>query len=302
VTSVHVLPCGTSILRNLRAGVPGCRMTPVQVDEMQRWASDELIRDQPASQWRQTFARDVGPHLRLLQAAQDPVRLSAETASLTRYATRVGDGLQPQDLVVLLASDTAEGMLAALLVAASLNRGVEEHPAPARDAAAHGELLTAGQPGRAPVHVVRIPKLLPDSTTNFTAAMTDLAGAMLWAGRRRRRPEQRLVVHLSGGYKATLPYLLVMCEYLKALQPPVEAFCLHEGDPGSPVLPDLVEIFLRSVDLDADLALLNEAAQGNIPNDPRLGGFAYREVRGRAVLTGVGHVLTAFQVFLGNGP
>ena len=302
MTTVHVLPCGTSILRNLAAGVRGSPLTSVQLGAMGNWADNELLRDQPASQWSQSFDRDIGPHLPGLRAVQDPVRLSAETASLTRYAGRAG-GLGPTDLVVLLASDTPEGVLAALLVAAALRRGIRVHAAPPPNVAGDGELLVGEDSGDQPVHVMRIPDLLPDSTVRFTAAMSALARGMLWAGQGRRRPNGAgLVVHLSGGYKATLPYLVVMCEYLKALQRPVQAFCLHEGDPGSAVLPDLVEIFLRSVDLDADLAVLAQAAAGHMPTDPRLYDFAYEEVGGRAQLTGIGSVLSAFQFCRGGGP
>ena len=289
---VHVLSCGTSILHNLKERRVGGPRLAAAVDTMTDWAATELDRDQPASRWRASFDREIGPYLGPLRKIQSPLTLSAEVASLYRHAEDHGP-LAPEDAVALLASDTPGGMLAALLNAARLGRVVRVHTAPELDVHADGELLLdAAAPGgpASAVHVVRIPRLLPHTTPGFTGAMRDVSKAMLWAGWLRPRRGE-LVLHLAGGYKATLPYLVVLAEYVKAVQPPVRAYCLHEGDqPGSPTNHP-VEVYLRRVDSHRDHQALAVVAGHRNPDDDRLRDFAYTTDAGRAAFTPVGEIL-----------
>ncbi len=294
MSTVHVLPCGTSILRNLEKGF-GNNLPYSRLRHLLGWARDELRLDAPVSAWSGSFTRDVVPLLGSATAWSQPVALSAEIGSLLRHTPAV----KSEDLVVLLASDTPNGMLAALLNAGRLNRPIHVHMRPVLDLQDSGEPLTDHGSGE-PVHIIRIPGLRPVNTATFNDALHEIANAMLWAGWLRRRPhgpfaESDLVVHLAGGYKATLPYLLVLAEYLKGARSPVRAVCLHEADPDEPDIPEPVEIRLRRVNWQGDLSLLEKVhASADHPGDDRLKDFAYTRSDGRYVLNDLGTQLRLF--------
>jgi hypothetical protein len=202
---------------------------------------------------------------------------------------------------VLLASDTAEGVLAALLNAARLRDQVVYHPMPQLDSAAAGHSVL-DQGNEEPLHILRIPGLLPNSTDRFSEAMAHVAAAMVWAARLHRNAGEELAIHLAGGYKATIPYLVALAEYVRAAWPPVRAWCLHQGDADDNPAPQPVAIGLRRVDLGADLGCLKEAQVGRLPDDERLLGFAYTDNGGRAALTPIGKALDAMGPYLrGSG-
>lgn len=149
---------------------------------------------------------------------------------------------------------------------------------------------------------MRIPGLLPDSTGRFSEAMAHVAAAMVWAARLHRSHGEELTIHLSGGYKATIPYLVALAEYVQAAWPPVRAWCLHEGDADDNPAPQPVAIGLRRVGLRADLDCLEQARTGKLPGNDRLLGFAYTDVGGRAALTPIGYALNSVFLYLrGSG-
>jgi hypothetical protein len=293
--TLHLLPCGVSILRNLRPpnAVTSLALSDVRV--MTGWARRELDttgRDQP-DRWAASFRAEVGPYLDAIRGCQQPVKLSAEVASLHSHQPRPDAG----DRLVLLASDTAEGVLAALLNAARLAGGVVYHYMPLLDSTATGHAVLDGRSGE-PLHILRIPGLLPNSAARFSEAMEYVAVAMVWAARVHRGVGEDLEVHLGGGYKATIPYLVALAEYVRAAWPPVWAWCLHEGDPDDNPAPEPVAISLRRVDLKADLACLSQAHAGELPDDERLFDFAYTDVGGRAALTPMGRALSSMVPYL----
>ncbi|WP_239405801.1 hypothetical protein [Frankia sp. Cj3] len=292
--TVHLLPCGTSVLANLLPPRSVTSLSRDDVGTMTAWAGRELTAgalDRPET-WVESFHTEVGPYLEPIVRCPHPVRLSAEIASLHSYRAAISD-----DRVVLLASDTAEGMLAALLNAARFRRPVRVHARPVLDGTADGVLLRAEAAGE-PVHILRIPRLLPDKTETFTEAMENVAKALVWSALLHRPPRAELALHLSGGYKATLPYLVAFAEYLNGERPPVRAFCLHEGGAENPD-PDLVEIYLRAIRTKTDMAELAVAETGCLPTDTeQLLGFAYRNVHARAELTPLGWGLAAMRPYL----
>jgi hypothetical protein len=296
---VHLLPCGVSILRNMRPPDPVTTLGAGDVRAMTGWARRELTatrRDHP-DQWAKSFRADVVPYFKAIRDCQQPVKLSAEVASLHRH-TPPPDA---RDRIVLLASDTAEGVLAALLNAARIRQRVIYHPKPVLDSTATGHpVLDEG--AEEPLRILRIPGLLPDSADRFSEAMAHVAAAMVWAARLHRRHGEELTIHLSGGYKATIPYLVALAEYVGAAWPPVHAWCLHEGDAHDNPAPQPVAIGLRRVDLRADLDCLRQARTGVLPDDERLLGFAYADVSGHAALTPIGYALNAIVPYLrGSG-
>ncbi|SNQ49707.1 conserved hypothetical protein [Frankia canadensis] len=286
--TVHVLPCGTSILRNLQPPFDAAGPLRAQVRDLTDWARRELAaagRADPRA-WAAALDDAIADVRGPLRAAQNPVALSAELAGLDRHVTRPAD----TDRIVLLASDTADGVLSAILVGVALNRPIDYYPAPVRNNTDRPcPVLT--DPVRLPVDLIRIEGLLPDSTARFEGAMAQLGSAMAWAARLDRSAP--LVIHLSGGYKATIPYLVTLTEYLAKAWPPVEAWCLHEGDDANNPDPQPLRIRLRSVDLAADLRAVSLAARGEHPGG-RLLDFAYTTDNAGAVhLTPLGHGLAA---------
>lgn len=296
---MHLLPCGVSILRNMRPPDPVTSLAPGDMRAMTAWARRELTttgRDHP-DHWAVSFRADVGPYLDAIRDCQQPAKLSAEVASLHGHTPQPG----ALERLVLLASDTAEGVLAALLNAARLRKQVIYHPRPQLDSTAAGyPVLDEGM--EEPLHILRIPGLLPNSTDRFSEAMAHVAVAMVWAGRLHRNAGEKLAIHLSGGYKATIPYLVTLAEYVRAAWPPVQAWCLHEGDADDNPAPQPVAIGLRRVDLDADLGCLKEAQTGVLPDSARLLDFAYTDNGGRPALTPIGYALKSMEPYLrGSG-
>jgi CRISPR-associated protein (Cas_APE2256) len=296
---VHLLPCGVSILRNMRPPKPVTSLAAADIRAMTGWAHRELTptgRDDP-DRWTASFRDEVGPYLDAIRGCQEPVKLSAEVACLHRHAPQPTAG----DQLVLLASDTADGVLAALLNAARLRHRVVYHPEPLLDSTAAGRpVLDEGT--EEPLHILRIPGLLPDSTERFSEAMAHVAKAMVWAAHLHRRKNEELMIHLAGGYKATIPYLVALAEYVLAAWPPVRAWCLHEGDADDNPAPQPVVVGLRRVSLGDDLGCLKEAQAGRLPDDERLHDFAYTDDGGRAALTPIGHALACMVPYLrGSG-
>lgn len=296
--TVHVLPCGTSMLRDPRPPQLNATLDRTDLRDLKALASQQLgtdNRNHPDDRWASRVEARLSGYGPALRGCSELTLLSAETASLHNHRP----ALAAADPIVLLASDTAAGVLSALLVGLQTGRPVHYHPRAVLDGVDAGTRILGGT--GEPVHVIRIEGLLPDSTARFTDAAEQLALAVLWAARIPRPAGVPLVFHLAGGYKATLPYLVPLAEYVKAANwGPVEAWCLHEGDTDLNPHPEPVAVGVRQVDLEADLACLERAGSGVLPDDTRLLGFAYTEVTGsgRAELTPLGRALTAISVYL----
>lgn len=297
--TVHLLSCGTSILRNRRALNPR-DAGPIDLDvgTLIQWATGTLTDVAQAGQWAASLAEqlddlDIAPKLR---EAQSRKLLSAEIAALD------WDNHRPisTDRIVLLASDTAKGVLAALLVGVALDRPVRYHSSTPRHPGDEGFLAVAdvANGAAAPVDVVRVEKLLPDSTVQFNEAMEHLGAAVVWA--RQLDLGAPLALHLAGGYKATIPYLVAFAEYLQARWRNITAWCLHEGDEELGTRPEPVRVGLRPVDVAADMAALRTAHSGRIPAGGRLERYCYDVPAGEPVLTPLGRGLSAFLPFMND--
>jgi len=266
----------------------------------------------------------TGPAARLAEAAARvrpaiwPCRFSAELETfgkVLRGACRLPD----HDIAILICSDTSPGLLAAVWNALALTGGDFSRVRYQAD-------LNPGQRlARLRNHVVliRVPHLDARSAEDFREAMGYL-------GRLARRlfesgeltTAEPFDFYLSGGYKATIPYLIGMAEAVRSvdrvslralgaehLMPdegtyPAGAFVLHEtarDDPGPIPLP------LRLLDMEAVRSELRDFdAAGHrpgIPSSTLLNGYAYeitkRKDRETCTLTAFGAGLRAF---LGVGP
>ena len=265
-----ILPCGTSLLDHLGHAVAAF------VDQ----ARALRINEAPPPDWVGALKAAAVP-----LGAPDPLKVSAESASLHRHQPNLVQG----DHVVLLASDTPEGVAAAILNARLFGGATTFWTDPPTDGAAPTELERGRRSAKA--DIIRVAGLAPIRTDTFAGAMEVVARAFRWVVQRERG---EVVLLLTGGYKATVPYLTVLAEYAKALAP-VQAFCLHEGDGVN--IPDPIEIFLRTVDLAADRAEIDGALLGDLGStEGRLRGFAFKRgwLDDRDELTPLGRAIKAF--------
>lgn len=238
--TTFVLPCGTSILDNLPK-LNATRNTTEVCAALGSWADHQQIHKDAG--WCAGWLRD-GPTV-LLDGGRcgtldpidlagfQPLALSSELAGLQSTATTYSyaDGR-----VVLLASDTHQGVLGAGMVATVLCRtGWSYWPDPpyTEDAAA----VQVGEGGGTPtVEVVRIPGLDVATPAWFSQAMQHLGQTLAWTA---GTAADRLVLHIAGGFKATLPLLCALAEYLRAAIPTgrLEVYCKHESGDDALQLP-----------------------------------------------------------------
>lgn len=227
--TVYLVPCGISILNWLRNS-----------DDVYRHADPAIVDEfcEAEEQWRARAEQDLdswkasvlGKANAARIAEWDP-RASAETSTLS--ARRPGKPLLgDKDRVVLLTSDTGEGISAALCVAAVIAAGEPDRI----DGIAAPD--TATRPGA--VTVIRIPGLKP-SGTGLGTAVTGI-GTVLRAALDLDETAGKIEVHLTGGYKAVLLHMLAMTEVAHSLSPKrVSAYYIFE-DTGS---QSAVQIGLR---------------------------------------------------------
>jgi hypothetical protein len=275
--TTFVVPCGLSVLDGLVKGpVPtGARVGTFR-DAVAGWqqAAEALPDDQVVASWMD----EVG------QAADDarlpdwdPKPLSAETHTLTkstglgRLSRLPGEGHR----VVLLASQTPEGVGAAMTVAYHL---ADDRPdrvgylTTAQDDTVRA--LNTSLLGK-PVTVARIQGLnaTPEGMHRATVGIGRILRAALNLG-------GEVEVQLSGGYKATLLHTLAMTEVLHSLAPDrVRARYIFEG-PDSALVPIALRTFHKEYrDLMVkELRAVRDGTQ--VPSRPSFEGIAWAATTG----------------------
>lgn len=249
-------------------------------DEAARREALDVIRDAGASTW----SRDA----------------FAESSTL---AVQTGDSrVRGEDLVVLLATDTVDGLLSAFWVSARLLGIRDVHGFDAldfRDDLPADDVDDLACSARGRVLVIRLPGLRMTDRAGPSRAMRalGLAGRLVL---RSLAPREDLVVHLSGGFKATLPFLLGTAEGLHSLlsgEDPdrVRAFVVHQDAPGQ-----AVRVPLRRLHLDHvrdELGCFDTGYATSEPPHRALAGYAYdvgrKDGRRRWYLTPYGDGLRA---------
>jgi hypothetical protein len=229
-----------------------------------------------------------------------PPRISAEIETF-RYASDAFP-LSEDDIAILICSDTAEGLLAAVWNALGLVQGdfsrVAYLPEPERDV---GNV-------RGKAVIARVEGMDAASSGRFRDAMRHLgvlACGLFASGSLTKADDLRF--YLSGGFKAAIPYLIGMAEAIRSLDEnrlaelgvpdlapgnggvfPVRAFVMHElSDPPKPI-----ELPLRRLNATA---IRRELAgfTGGVSRDSRestlLEGYAYEKLA-----DGTGYQLTPF--------
>lgn len=283
--TTYLVPCGLSILNWMRAygsGDPSKRYATIDpaavedlLDEQEQWRSDEK-RD--LNVWRSTVLEKA----RAADVKRWDPRVSAETSTL-RARRPSGPLITDDDRIVLLASDTDEGISAALCVAAVVAVGDPDRI----DGIAEPE--DELRPGK--VTVVRIDGLKPTSLSLGRAC--EAMGTVLYNAL-ESRPSERVEVHLTGGYKAALLHMLAMTEVAYSRFPSrVSAHYIFEGDGGSAAGHDkAVRIGLRLFPRDQLERMREELsyAKRGVPilGTPMFEGLAWEKYGDRTRLTDFG--------------
>lgn len=221
--TVHIIPCGRSILDGLRdpAKKPGPRTGErvkadgsvkelrLAVQRMRECDTAEVLKE-----WRE--AMEAGPRGKL-RLHQWKTTVCAESATL---AARAGSELRDEvllpdgDSAVLLASDTDDGLLSALLAATRITGGDTDRvhytaTSGADQAAERDRDLPGSSAGT--VTVVLITRLGPPIHEGLSVAVRGIGDVMRAV---YERDTGDIDVHLTGGYKATLLHTLALTEVL----------------------------------------------------------------------------------------
>jgi hypothetical protein len=232
--TVYVLPCGVSVLRGLAGseGKPADAKTSRLIAGAADLGRGVLAHDDgDVIRWWAEYAARYTADARL--ARWEPRALSAETNSLAASSRlgRLRGLLDRDDRVVLLASDTASGVAAALCVAQHVagpkmpDAAYVSTPETLTDSPWRPE-LTGGM-----LTIVRLRGLDPrHAGGGFTDAVAGIGQAL----RASFDVGEPLEVHLTGGFKATLLHTLAMTEVLYSLAPGRVTACYMFEDTDRP--------------------------------------------------------------------
>lgn len=287
--TLFLVPCGTSVITNLGERGPIAQLTrnaltglAGQVNDGAAWEAG-LVED---------IVETVTEHLGQAQIWDQPEFLSAETSMLLREPDDSTGYLTPSegDQTLILASDTGLGLVAAATVALLLGGCVNFHNGSgAEDPERVAEFEGLASGSRGGVDVVRIPHLDPRGAAGFPKAAEGIGRTLSWKLRALERPA--VAAHLTGGYKATLPFLTGLLEHLPpALVGDVRAYCLFEmGEP--------IRLPVRSGDggtwAGTLRRTLNEVSQGEDPQEHSWTGSMYVRTSHGWELTALGRAAHA---------
>jgi hypothetical protein len=273
--TVYVLPCGVSILDGIDKGRGGFSgdskaLTSAATDLTGRIILGSLPTAEVTAAWTDQMAQ-------LMNDADLPgwkAQVCAETNTLAcrteidvdRLIRTAGAG----NRVVLLASDTARGLAAAMLTGSRLTNG---------DLTRLRYTTTGSLISLTPetVTVVRIVGLAPDATDGLLQGAAGLGTALhaVLDATGGAKGGDSVEVHLTGGFKSALLQLLSMTELLHSMKPSgtVTAWYLHDDDSDT---AKTVQIGLRRF-IAADVKWLRtELSMVDDGRKPGEGGYALR--------------------------
>jgi hypothetical protein len=304
---VHVISVGKSLFdffarphsgdRDLADRVRRARITKIPTVQVQNaraaeahaWLTRCLVDRDDATRDELAKACDIA------DPGRWPARVSAELSTVA--AVPAGSiPLPAVDSAVLIPSDTFVGLRAALWNAVALAGGDLDRVRYTPD-------LDPDRPlGEIAGHVLitRIPGMHAGTDKGFRAAMRHLGllGRLLVD---TAKPGRRIDFdfHLSGGYKAAIPYLIGLAEGLRSLPGGhhVEAYVLHEATEGNAIRLPLRRVTVESVDEELARGWDRQGRRSRPPHGGVLflEGYAYQESEDRDgwVLTPFGHGLRA---------
>lgn len=331
MTTGYLLTCGTSLLGSLRGleptGPVGAVLAPA-LDAVARDVRAAVLpgRGQPFTYEPTldgvlhdfTEMRGVAGRIAAEGVIPPDVRsLGAELESIVRRMCGQGpdgaEGLEQEDPIALIVSDTPEGLTCGLLIAAMTGRSIRvlTHRGSREETVNDWDCeVSEAHPdmdrGAAPIDVYVIPNLATGSEDAISEAAPWLAGALArtvgrcsvssggaWAEVARSQAE------ISGGFKATLPLVHALLEYCAALGTAGSISCVlrHESSPDVWIRTGLRR--LTKDELRQRQEELREVAEGGRPDGGGLlRGFGWREAQTpagpRRELTPEGYGILAF--------
>jgi hypothetical protein len=304
--AIQLISVGLSIREGLRNPARWMRNDPGLADAISRERPDELLARAgaghdlaAANAWLAVAlaSPDAGREAAELSALVKGIRpdrwppaISGELKTLARIPG-AGYPLSVKDTAVLIGSDTLGGLSAGLWNAIALTGGdVSRVRYLARPDLPPG-------PVRGCAVVVRVPGLDAGDEEGFRRAMGGL-GAL---GRNLVRSGdlgkgEPFSFCLTGGFKATMPYLIGLAEGLRSLDSghPVNAFILHET--AAPQAPPIRLPLRRLIASQVEQELSGFDRRGmraTKPSPSLLDGYAYEAANGRCELTAFGEGLRA---------
>ncbi|SKA23177.1 hypothetical protein SAMN02745673_03185 [Marinactinospora thermotolerans DSM 45154] len=223
--------------------------------------------------------------------AKEGISAELDTIRIITSQGRTGtsQGIKENDLAFLLSSDTEEGLACAIWTAIALAEGDVERVLYLPEIDDHTRLV---RPTQGQVIVLRINGLNAQRGNEFTDAMKELGYlARLLIGNTGQRidpilePEERVLFHLSGGYRATIPYLIEVAKWLRSLDCNTQAHILPERAEEALSIP-LLRLDPRQVGLE--LTDFKKGQAPALPEKASLEGYAYEQVGKGAKLTAFG--------------
>ncbi|MFE1080063.1 hypothetical protein [Nocardiopsis alba] len=302
--TVHLITVGVSLFDNLQhsltglRGGAGDRKGLMEYDKLlakRVWGARRKLHDpeseQTADLERETQAAwlaevtapragavraDLEALLAQIEPARWPAEASAELSSLAAHNLPSKHVAVPdRDTAILITSDTGKGLRASLFNAVALAGGDLNRVRYLHEPAEEQIVRERGN-----IVIARLPHLDVGGEKEFTESMRDL-GRIGRGVDRLLEPENDVArFHLSGGFKAAMPFLLGLGEALRGLRGPVKvrAFALHELAPGL----RSIELPLRSLPPkpvnDQLKPFEGSGIVGEPPQGAPLRGFAYDRV------------------------
>lgn len=230
----HIISVGTSIAEKIQSQFGrgfDQRLSSTQIDNSSQGRS--ALKASP-DQW---LSRSSMTQLDTLEFSA-----SAELSTFAAFYRQARAILEDGDTAYLLASDTPEGLKAAAWVAYYLTRNTSRIEY-------HDDVERFGSgPERGMVAIYRVPGLDASSQRLFEESMEaiGLLGARVF--NRNRNPREPIRVHISGGYKASVPFLITLAEGLRSAARDVQAVCVSDRHPPPGQLPACITIPLRELD------------------------------------------------------
>lgn len=332
--TVHLISVGLQVIERLRDPREVLKNAERDLrDAVRKARGHELLDDIPehgrdrASAWLKgalaptgSADRDDGSADRFAaavagaRASEWPPGLSAELDTFARMADlRYPIPPDSEDITLLISSDTRDGLLAAAWNAAALAGGDLDR---VRYLSAPDNVTSLGNL-RGRVVIARVPGMDAGDERGFREAMGGLGAlaAELFrsAGLTKTEPFR---FYLSGGYKASIPYLIGMAEAIRSVDQkrldefhaggampkdgspyPVEAFVLHESAnrTAPPIRLPLRRLYAEVVreELSGFGAADFVRREKGIPEPGMLLGYAY-EIQGSRAASRAKCELTAF--------
>jgi hypothetical protein len=204
-----------------------------------------------------------------------PGSISAEVET---FEAETGDArLSCDDTVVLVASDTPDGVRAAFWNAAALTAGdltrisIVNRPQ-------HVQEVPNGSVGIAMVRGMDV-----GTEQGFAEAMSALGALARGLLDRPKTQREGLTCHLSGGFKAAIPYLLAVAEWVKSAgdrwSGEVSAIVRHETTTSGPIHLPLRQLPLAAIELEVLSGWDADGRRCDRPGHAVLEGYAYVQDR-----------------------